>query len=70
MPGTIDKSKRYLWLATENERRAAEAVYPALKALFLQLASQYRDMAEQIDDPVKWHTKHTTASEPQGRGRQ
>jgi hypothetical protein len=65
MPGSTEKSKRYLWLARENERRATGTSHPPLKALFLKLASEYRHLAEQIDDPVQWGTKHI-ASKPQG----
>ena len=66
MPGSTEKSKRYLWLAIENERRAATTSHRALKSLFLGLASEYRELAQQIDDPVQWRAKRA-AIEPQSR---
>jgi hypothetical protein len=30
---------------------------PRLKAKFLEVPAQYRNLAEQIDDPVGWRTK-------------
>ncbi len=53
----IDKSRRYLRWAAANEERAARAYDPELKTLFLQIAAQYRDLAEQIDDPQQWRSK-------------
>jgi hypothetical protein len=58
MPENAEKARRYLSLASENERRASETSHPALKALFLELASEYRNMAQQIDDPVRRRAKH------------
>jgi hypothetical protein len=48
-----DKSKRYLRWAAANEGRAASTYNEEFKTLFLQLAAQYRDLAEQIDDPER-----------------
>ena len=52
-----DKARRYLRWAALNERRAAEAYNGDLKTLFLQIAAQYRDLAEQIADPEQWQAK-------------
>jgi hypothetical protein len=52
-----DKSRRYLRWAAANERRAAHAYHEELKTLFLRIAAQYRDLAEQIDDPEQWQAK-------------
>jgi hypothetical protein len=53
----IDKSRRYLRWAAANEERAANAYDEELKTLFLRIAAQYRDLAEQIDDPEQWRAK-------------
>ena len=47
MRKTRKKLRRYLWLASENERRASETSHLPLKTLFLELASEYRNLAEQ-----------------------
>src|SRR5262245_35640106 len=65
MLGNMEKAQRYLWLASQNDRRASETSHPPLKALFLKLASEYRNMAQQIDDPARWRAKHV-ASEASG----
>ena len=52
-----DKARRYLRWAALNDRRAAEAYNGDLKTLFLQIAAQYRDLAEQIADPEQWQAK-------------
>jgi hypothetical protein len=57
MAGDTDKSRRYLRWAAANEGRAASANNEELKTLFLRIAAQYRDLAEQIDDPVQWRAK-------------
>jgi len=57
MAGDTDKSRRYLRWAAANEGRAASAYNEELKTLFLRIAAQYRDLAEQIDDPVQWRAK-------------
>jgi hypothetical protein len=57
MAGDRDKSKRYLRWAAANEGRAASAYDEELKTLFLGIAAQYRDLAEQIDDPAQWRAK-------------
>ena len=54
---SADKSRRYLRWAAANEGRAASAYNEELKTLFLRIAAQYRDLAEQIDDPVQWRAK-------------
>jgi len=43
--------------AAANEQRAASAYNVELKTLFLQIAAQYRDLAEQLDDPEQWRAK-------------
>jgi hypothetical protein len=53
MAGDTDKSRRYLQLAAANERRGASADGEKLKTLFFRIAAQYRDLAEQIDDPLQ-----------------
>ena len=57
MPGYTDRSRRYLRLAAEHEKRSADAQSSELKAKFLAVASQYRDLAMQIDDPERWRAK-------------
>jgi hypothetical protein len=54
MARETDKSRRYLRWAAANEQRAASAYNEELKTLFLRIAAQYRDLAEQIDDPEQW----------------
>ena len=57
MPGLTDKSREYLQLAANNERRASETTNPELKRIFLDLVSGYRELAEHIDDPAQWRAK-------------
>jgi hypothetical protein len=57
MAEETNKSKRYLRWAAANEQRAARAYNEEVKTLFLRIAAQYRDLAEQIDDPQQWRTK-------------
>ena len=57
MAGKKDKARRYLRWAALNARRAAEAYNGDLKTLFLQIAAQYRDLAEQIAYPEQWQAK-------------
>jgi hypothetical protein len=57
MAGKTDKSRRYLRWAAANEGRAANAYNGEFKTLFLRIAAQYRDFAEQIDDPEHWRAK-------------
>jgi hypothetical protein len=57
MVGETDKSRRYLRWAAANEGRAASTNDEELKTLFLRIAAQYRDLAEQIDDPEQWRVK-------------
>ena len=47
----IDKSREYLRYAAANERRATCAHDEGLKAMFLRVAAQYRELA-QINDPA------------------
>jgi hypothetical protein len=47
VPGYTEKSRRYLRLAVENCRRAGECDSPEVKAKFLEIAGQYRDLALQ-----------------------
>jgi hypothetical protein len=44
--------------AAANEQRAASVYSEELKTLFLGIAAQYRDLAEQLDDPEQWRAKH------------
>jgi hypothetical protein len=53
----IDKSRKYLRYATANERRAARTNDEGLKAMFLRVATQYRELA-QINDPTGEATDH------------
>lgn len=57
IPGYAGKSRRYLRLAVENEQRAARTENAKLKATFLKIAAQYRDLALQIDDPEQWRAR-------------
>jgi hypothetical protein len=57
MPGLTEKSRKYLQLAAENDKRAAETKNTELKRIFLELASGYRELAELIDDPEQWRAK-------------
>jgi hypothetical protein len=50
-------ARRYLRWAALNDRRAAEAYNGDLKTLFLQIAAQYRDLAQQIAYPEQWQAK-------------
>jgi hypothetical protein len=58
MPGYTEKSRRYLRLAGEHTHRAEAALSPRSKLTYLQLANQYRGLAEQIDDPTQWRVRH------------
>jgi hypothetical protein len=64
MPGYTDKSRRYLRLADEQTHRAEAALSERSKSMYLQLAKQYRDLAEQIDDPAQWRARPTPAQKP------
>jgi hypothetical protein len=57
MPGYTDKSRRYLRLADQHTHRAEAALSATSKSMFLQLAKQYRELAEQIDDPAQWRAR-------------
>jgi hypothetical protein len=57
MPGYTDKSRRYLRLAGEHTHRAEAALSAKSRSMYLQLANQYRDLAEQLDDPARWRTR-------------
>src|SRR5271165_2977515 len=57
MPGYTDKSRKYLRLADEQTHRAEAALGAKSKSMYLQLAKQYRDLAEQIDDPAHWRAR-------------
>ena len=46
--------------AVLNERRAAEAYNADLKTLFLEIAAQYRDLAEQMAYPDQWQAKRNS----------
>jgi hypothetical protein len=67
MPGYTEKSRRYLRLAVENDRRASTAMDPKLKATFIQIAAQYRHLAEQIDDPKTWLAKKNACAQAKGK---
>ena len=45
MPGYTDKSRRYLRLSVENDKRATSTNNPELKLNFLQIAVLYRNLA-------------------------
>jgi hypothetical protein len=62
MPGATEKSRKYLQLAAENDKRASETKRPELKRLFLELADGYRELAELIHDPVQWRAKLTASA--------
>jgi hypothetical protein len=57
MPGFTEKSREYLRLAAESDKRASETKTPELHALLLELACEYLDLAEYIDDPEQWRAK-------------
>jgi hypothetical protein len=57
MPGYTDKSRKYLRTADEHTHRAEAALSPQSKSMFLQLARQYRDLAQQIDNPAQWRPR-------------
>ncbi len=61
MTGYTDKSRRYLRWAAANERRAASAHGQDFKVLLRSIAAQYRELAEQSDDPVAWRAKRRAA---------
>jgi hypothetical protein len=54
MPGQTEQSKRFLRLAAESEKLAADPEHSELKTRLLEIADQYRDLALQIDDPKTW----------------
>jgi hypothetical protein len=43
----LDKSRRYLRWAVENDKRAGSTVDPELKRMFRRIAAQYRELALQ-----------------------
>jgi hypothetical protein len=53
MPGSIEKSKKYLQLAAANDKRASETENAELKRIFIELAVGYRELAECIDGHKK-----------------
>jgi hypothetical protein len=61
MAGYTDKSRRYLRWAAANERRAASAHGREFKTMLLWVAAQYRDLAEQTDNPERWRAKRAAA---------
>jgi len=61
MAGYTDKSRRYLRWAAANERRAASAHGQDFKVLLRRIAAQYRELAEQSDDPEAWRAKRRAA---------
>ena len=54
MANDRERARKYLSLAAASERRAASARDEDLKKVFLQIAEEYRNLALQIEDPVKW----------------
>jgi hypothetical protein len=67
MPGYTDKSRRFLRLADEHTHRAEAALSPKSRSTYLQLANQYRELAEQIDDPARWRTRPMPYKPPKQR---
>ena len=63
MAAKKDKARRYLHWAALNERRAAEAYNGDLKTLFLKIAAQYRDLAQQTAYPKQWQAKRNSRQE-------
>jgi hypothetical protein len=53
MTNDRERARKYLSLAAASERRAASARDDDLKKVFLQIAEEYRNLALQIEDPVK-----------------
>jgi hypothetical protein len=62
MRGSTEKSSKYLQLADMNEKRASETKNTELKRIFLELGSEYRELAELIDDPEQWRAKLTASA--------
>jgi hypothetical protein len=52
-----DKSREFLLLAAACERRAESHHDEELKAVFLRIAAEYRDLARQIEEPEKWQAR-------------
>jgi hypothetical protein len=67
MPGYTDKSRKYLRLADEQTHRAEAALSARSRSMFLQLARQYRDLAEQIDDPAQWRARRMPSDKSKDR---
>ena len=67
MPGYTDKSRQYLRLAVENYKRADATDNPELKARFMKIAAEYRDLALEIDDPAQWRTNHLESVEAEAK---
>ena len=67
MPGYTDKSRRFLRLADEHTHRAEAALSPKSRSTYLLLAHQYRELAEQIDDPARWRTRPMMHTAPKQR---
>ncbi len=56
MTNDRERARKYLSLAAESERRAASARDEDLRKVFVQIAEEYRNLALQIEDPVKWRS--------------
>jgi hypothetical protein len=54
MANDTDRARKYASFAATSERRAASTRDAGLKRVFLQIADEYRNLALQIEDPVKW----------------
>jgi hypothetical protein len=67
IPGRTEKSRRYLRLAVVNFQRASDADSPELKAKFLELATNYSEMALRIDDPIAWKAKLADDAKPRNK---
>jgi hypothetical protein len=60
-----DKATENLRFAAASDVRAGSTRHEGLKALFLRIAEQYRDLALQIEDPEKWRARATSIDRDQ-----
>jgi hypothetical protein len=64
MPTSTEKSREYLRMAAENDQRASKTENPELKAIFLEIASEFRELAELINDPEQWRARLIASGTP------